>query len=172
MSQKETDALRRAGRDTGHSEFAERLVRALGEGMLALEALPRDDEFWRGWANDRATPLKLDAFATERLALDPTDRTARWALVALALARGANDGGMALLGPEIATDPAVVADALAIADWVGQEIGLDLVPDLRAACARADPDALKALARTEQGAAARTALRILRTPAPLPGGPC
>lgn len=74
--------------------------------MRAPEALPRDDELWRGWANDRATTLKPDAFASERLPLDPTDRAARWALVALALAHGANDGGMALLGPEAAADPA------------------------------------------------------------------
>ncbi|MFG2339808.1 hypothetical protein [Streptomyces yangpuensis] len=166
MSQKEIDALRRAGHDTGHCEFAERLVRALAEGMRALDALPRDDEFWRGWANDRATTLKLDVFATERLSRDPTDSTARWALVALALADGASDGGLALLGPAIAADPAVVADALAIADWVGQEIGLDLMPDVRAAGACADPDALEALARTEEGAAARAVLRVLRTPAP------
>ncbi|WP_046776799.1 hypothetical protein [Streptomyces yangpuensis] len=84
MSRKEIDALRRAGHDTGHSEFAERLVRALGENIRALEALPRDDEFRRGWA---------------------------------------------------------------------------------------DLYALEALARTGQGAAARAALRILRTPGPLPG-PC
>ncbi|MEU8776504.1 hypothetical protein [Streptomyces sp. NPDC048606] len=169
MSQNEVDALRQAGDDTGHREFAERMVRALSDGFQVLENLPRDDEFWRGWANDHVTVHKLDALAIERLARDPADRTARWTLVALALAHGANDGGLALLGPEIAADPTVVADALVIADWIGQEIGLDLTTELREACAWADRDALESLARTERGEAAQAALRVLEPQPPLSG---
>lgn len=168
MSQNEIDVLRRSGCDTGHPEFAERMVRALNDGLRVLEALPRDDVFWRGWANDHATIYKLGVLAAERLRHDPADRTARWTLVALALAGGANDGGLSLLGPEIAADPTIVADALVIADWVGQEIGLDLTAELREACAWADRDALESLARAEGGEAARAALRVLEPRAPLP----
>ncbi|MFK0016291.1 hypothetical protein [Streptomyces sp. NPDC091027] len=169
MSQNEVDALRQAGSDTGHREFAERMVRALSDGLQILEALPRDEDFWRGWANEHATVHKLGAHAADRLQRDPADRTARWALVALALARGASDGGLPLLGPEIAADPALVADALVIADWVGQELGLDLTPELREVCAWADRDTLKALAKTEGGDAARAALRVLEPRTPLSG---
>ncbi|MEU6212164.1 hypothetical protein ABZ891_19985 [Streptomyces sp. NPDC047023] len=161
MSRNEVDALRQAGADTGHREFAERMVRALREGLQALENLPGEDEFWRGWANDHVTVHKLGAFVTERLERDPADRMVRWALVALALARGASDGGLPLLGPVIAADSAVVADAFVIADWVGQEAGLDLTAELREACAWADRDALETLARTEAGEAAQAALRVL-----------
>lgn len=169
MSERQIDSLRRSGHDTGHAEFAERMVRALNDGLRVLDALPRDDVFWRGWANDRATIHKLGALAEERLRHDPSDRTARWTLVALALAFGANDGGLSLLGPEIAADPTVVADALVIADWVGQQIGLDLTDELRDACAWADRDALESLARAEGGDAARAALRVPAPRAPLPG---
>lgn len=43
--------------------------------------------------------------------------------MALALARGANDGGISFLGPGIASDPAVVADALVIADRATRHTG-------------------------------------------------
>ncbi|WP_331737838.1 hypothetical protein [Streptomyces sp. NBC_01276] len=171
MSQNEVDALRRSGYDTGHPEFAERMVWALNDGLRVLEALPRDDAFWHGWANGHATIYKLDVFTAERLKRDPADRTARWTLVALALARGANDGGLSLLGPDIAADPTTVADALVIADWVGKEIGLDLTPELREVCGWADRDALELLARAEAGEAARAALRVLGPGAPHSEGP-
>ncbi|MGW6982407.1 hypothetical protein ACWGE1_23705 [Streptomyces sp. NPDC054932] len=164
MSPHLADRLRQSGRDTGHAEFAERMVQALQDGLGALEALPRRDEFWRGWANDRATIHKLGVFAAGRLQRDASDRTARWTLVALALAHGANDGGLPLLGPEVAADPAVVADALVIADWVRQEIGFDLTTELREVCACADRAALESLARAERREAARAALRVLERP--------
>ncbi|MFG2753911.1 hypothetical protein [Streptomyces xanthophaeus] len=140
------------------------MVRALNDGLRVLEALPRDDMFWRGWANDHATIYKLDVFTAERLKRDPADQTARWTLGARA--RGANDGGLSLLGPDIAADPTVVADAFVIAGWVGKEIGLDLTPELREVCGWADRDALEALARAEAGEAARAAVRVLE-PGPL-----
>ncbi|CAM5677980.1 hypothetical protein SAVIM338S_07239 [Streptomyces avidinii] len=146
------------------------MVRALSDGLQALENLPRGDEFWRGWANDHAMAHKLNALVAERLQGDPADRNARWTLVALALAHGANDGGLPLLGPEIAADPTVVADALVIADWVGREIGLDLTAELREACAWADRSELEALARTEGGEAARAALAVLEPRTPLSKG--
>ncbi|WP_189819424.1 hypothetical protein [Streptomyces olivaceoviridis] len=152
---------RQAGRSTSHVEFAERMVRKLSEGLRALEALPRDDEFWHGWANDHATTHKLGAFAAELLDRDPTDPTARWALVALALAHGANGGGLSLPGPQIAGDPTAVADALVIADWVGQEIGFDLTAELREVCAWADLDRLESPARAEGGETAQAASRAL-----------
>ncbi|MGW4378349.1 hypothetical protein [Kitasatospora sp. NPDC004531] len=161
MTQAVIDSLRQSGSDTGHAEFAERMVRALSDGLSALEALPRDDEFWRGWANDRATIHKLDSYARAQSDRDPADRVARWAGVALALAGGTNDGGLSLLGPEIAADPAVVADALVIADWVARGIGFDLTRDLRAVFEWADRQALEDLARTDDGQAARTALHVL-----------
>ncbi|MFZ3492359.1 hypothetical protein ACODT5_03805 [Streptomyces sp. 5.8] len=167
MSQNEFDVLRQAGDSTGHREFAERMVRALSDGLQALEDLPRDDEFWQGWANGDITVHKLNALTSERLHRDPADRTARWTLVALALAHGANDGGLPLLGPEIAAYPTVVADALVIADWIGQEIGLDLTAELREACAWADRSELELLARTEGGEAARAALAVLEPRPPL-----
>ncbi|MFZ3474900.1 HEAT repeat domain-containing protein [Streptomyces sp. 4.24] len=169
MSQNQVDALRRSGSATGHPEFAERMVEALQEGFRVLEALPPEDAFWRGWANGHATVHKLGVLAEERLRRDPADRTARWTLVALALAHGANDGGLSLLGPAIADDPTVVADALVIADWAGQEIGLDLTAELREACGWADRSALESLGRAEGGEAARRALRVLVPPAALPG---
>ncbi|MFF3068935.1 hypothetical protein ACFVSN_02040 [Kitasatospora sp. NPDC057904] len=161
MRSPEIDRLRRSGSDTGHAEFAERMVRALNDGLSSLEELPRDDGFWRGWANGRVTAHKLQAYAGERLDRDPGDRVARWALVALALARGASDGGLSFLGPGVAGDPAAVADALVIADWVGPEIGLDLTRELRVVFGWADRQALEELARTGDGQAARTALRVL-----------
>ncbi|AWZ07249.1 hypothetical protein DRB96_24795 [Streptomyces sp. ICC1] len=169
MSQNQVDALRRAGSATGHPEFAERMVEALREGFRVLEALPPEDAFWRGWANGHATVHKLGVLAEERLRRDPADRTARWTLVALALAHGANDGGLSLLGPAIADDPTVVADALVIADWAGQEIGLDLTAELREACGWGDRNALESLGRVEGGEAARVALRVLEPLAALPG---
>ncbi|MFE4265409.1 hypothetical protein [Streptomyces sp. NPDC056883] len=171
MSQNEVDALRQAGNDTGHPEFAERMVRVLRDGLRVLEGLPRDDVFWGGWANHHATIHKLGVLAAERLQRDPADRTARWTLVALALARGSNDGGLSLLGPDIATDPTIVADALVIADWVGKEIGLDLTAELREACAWADRDALESLAQAEAGEPARAALRVLAPQDPHEQGP-
>ncbi|MFI5808497.1 hypothetical protein [Streptomyces sp. NPDC051561] len=169
MSQNEVGTLRRAGDDTGHREFAERMAGALSDGLQALENLTRDDEFWQGWANGDITVHKLNALAADRLQRDPADRTARWTLVALALAHGANDGGLPLLGPEITADPTVVADALVIADWIGQEIGLDLTDELRAVFARADRHALELLAQTEGGEAARAALAVLEQRTSLPG---
>ncbi|MER7846215.1 hypothetical protein ABTZ03_19940 [Kitasatospora sp. NPDC096077] len=61
MDQAESEHLRRSGADTGRAGFAERMVRALGDGLSALDALPRDDGFWRAWANDRVTVHKLHA---------------------------------------------------------------------------------------------------------------
>ncbi|WP_189925451.1 hypothetical protein [Kitasatospora xanthocidica] len=161
MTQAHIDQLRQSGSETGHVEFAERMVRALTDDLAALDALPRDDGFWRGWANDRATIGKLRDYATGRLDRDPSDRVARWALVALALGGGANDGGLSLLGPEIGADPTVVADAVVIADWVVRQIGLDATPELREACGHADRRTLEALARTDGGQAASIALRVL-----------
>lgn len=128
------ERLRESGDRTGYPELAARLVEALRGGLAELEAVPRDDPFWGGWANERATGTKLAEYARERLERDPADDAARWVLVALALAQGASDGGLPLLAPLIAEDRAVVADAFAIADWVGQEIGLDLTGELRAVC--------------------------------------
>lgn len=141
-------------------------MRALADGLTALDALPRGDTFWSGWANDHPTVHKLSDYAREQIRRDPMNRTARWALVALELAHGANDGGLSLLGPEIAADPAAVADAFVIADWVAQEIGFDLLPELRDACSWADPHALETLAQTDHGDAARRAIRTLQEQPP------
>ncbi|GHA14076.1 hypothetical protein GCM10010345_18240 [Streptomyces canarius] len=54
-----------------------------------------------------------------------------------------------------------MADALAIADWVGQEIGFDLTAELREVCARADLDRLESPAQAEGGDTAQAALRAL-----------
>ncbi|GAA1951137.1 hypothetical protein [Kitasatospora viridis] len=161
MLQTQLDQLRQSGADTGHTEFAARMVRALTEAATALAALPDDDGFWRDRPDRQVSPYNLHCHAAERLRRDPGDRAARWSMVALALALGANDGGLEHLGPEIAADPAVVADAVVIADWIWEQIGLDPTGDLRALCAQADRPALEALARTADGTAARTALRVL-----------
>lgn len=43
------------------------MMRAMGGGLSTLEALPRDDLFWCGRANDRVTVHKLQACAGDRL---------------------------------------------------------------------------------------------------------
>jgi hypothetical protein len=141
-----SQSLRQTAAATGHVPFGERMAAALQEGLSELDALPRDDVFWRGWSNHRATATKLHDYASKRLEQNPADRVARWALVALSLAYGANDGGLHPLGPEIAVDPTVVVDALVIADWIGQEFGFDLTSVLREVFARADRTALEELA--------------------------
>lgn len=160
MHHTEFVSLLRAGDEIGHRAFAERIVRALRAGMAVLDALPCDDPFWRGWGNDRVTMFTLAAYATARLERDPADRTA-WSLVALALAHGDNDGGLPLLGPEIAADASVTSGALVIADRIAQHIGFDLSFELREVCAQADRGALEALAGTVGGSAARRALHVL-----------
>lgn len=156
------DLLRRAGNDVGHPDLAERLVRALEDGVATLDALPRDDAFWIGWANTDATLFKLHDHASLRLAADPGDRPARWALIALALAHGGNDGGLPLLAPLVAADPAAAADAVAIAEWVWEEIGLNNAADLRAVLSAADRVALEDAARRDPAARElRIALSVL-----------
>ncbi|MBB4794460.1 hypothetical protein [Streptomyces nodosus] len=139
MIEELADRLRQCGEDTGHPEFAARMAHALEAVVADLQALPRDDA---------PTVLDLYRYVKERLARNPEDSAARWGLVALSLVHGANDGGLSLLGPEIAADPAIVADAVTIADWVFQEIGFDLTRELREACSYADRRALEAPART------------------------
>ncbi|KOG21267.1 MULTISPECIES: hypothetical protein [Streptomyces] len=161
MFEELADQLRQYGVDTGHQEFAARTARALEAVVADLQALPREDSFRRCWSNERATVIDLYRYVNERLVRNPQDSAARRALVALSLVHGANDGGLSLLGPEIAADPAIVADAVTIADWVFKEIGFDLTPELREACSHADRQALEALARTDNAGAARAALRVL-----------
>ncbi|WP_328489925.1 hypothetical protein [Streptomyces zaomyceticus] len=131
--------------------------------MTDLQTLPRDRTMRHCRSSEGTTVLDLYRYryVNERLARNPQDSTARWALIALSLVHGANDGGLSLIGPEIAADPATVADAITIADWVLQEISLDLARELREACSHADRQALEALARTDGGEAARAALKAL-----------
>ncbi|MFF7994722.1 hypothetical protein ACFZDG_33735 [Kitasatospora xanthocidica] len=161
MIQAHIDQLRQSGSETGHVEFAEHMVRALTDGLSALDAPPRDDGFWRGWADDQATIGKLRDDATGRLDRDPSGREARWALGVRELGGGANDGGLSFLGPEIGADPTVVTDAVVIADRVVRQIGLAVTQELREACGHADRRTLEALAHTDGGRAASIAPRVL-----------
>ncbi|MEW2355359.1 hypothetical protein [Spirillospora sp. NPDC029432] len=157
--------LRAAGDRVGEPRLADRLARALAGGAAELDALPREDPFWQGWANDLATLAKLGAYARRRLDRDRRDHAARWTLIALDLARGADDAGLPLIAPELAADVRRVADAVALARWVWEEIGIDTCPALRRALGRADRPALERLARRppgdRAGDAARTALLVL-----------
>ncbi|MEU7123463.1 hypothetical protein [Streptomyces zaomyceticus] len=155
------DLLRQYGEETGHPHFAARMASVLEATVTDLQTLPRDRTMRHCRSSEGATVLDLYRYVNERLARNPQDSTARWALIALSLVHGANDGGLSLIGPEIAADPATVADAITIADWVLQEIGLDLARELREACSHADRQALEALARTDGGEAARAALKAL-----------
>ncbi|MFG2839925.1 hypothetical protein ACGFZH_40075 [Streptomyces zaomyceticus] len=161
MIQELGDLLRQYGEETGNPHFGARMASVLEAAVTSLLALPRDHASRHCRSNDRAAVLDLYRYVNERLACNPQDTTARWALIALSLALGANDGGLSLIGPEIAADPAIVADVITIADWVLQEIGLDLTRELREACSHADRQALEALARTDGGEAARVALKAL-----------
>ncbi|MFD0852419.1 hypothetical protein ACFQ07_09310, partial [Actinomadura adrarensis] len=103
------ERVRTFGRRLGETEFAGDLEGALRDGLADLDALSRDDPFWRGWANEHVTVAKLTDHAAQRLAGDPGDRTARLCLIALRL--DANDAGLPLLAAEIAKDAEAVADA-------------------------------------------------------------
>ena len=155
--------VRLFGRRLGEDKFADRMVCAVREGLADLDALPREDPFWRGWANELVTVSKLRVFAEERLARNDGDRTARFALVALSL--NGNDGGLPLVAVEVARDVRAVADAVALARWVWVELGLDSRPALRQVLADVDGEELAALTARPRGEragdAARLAVRVL-----------
>jgi hypothetical protein len=158
------DSLRATAHEVGHPEIAERLVTTLRAALAALDALPRTDEFWAGWANDRPTIAKLSEYATGRLDHDPDDRLAGRALVALALSYGVNDGGLPYLTAEVAADAAVVGDAVIAAQWIWSQIGLDTTYELRRTLSAADRTVVERLARDRLGwtaVAARVALDVL-----------
>ncbi|OQS13953.1 hypothetical protein B0T36_17765 [Nocardia donostiensis] len=160
MSIRAVGNLRQSGQDAGCPVFAERMVQVLLDGLRSLDELPRDDPFWQG-TNHLTTVYKLQKYAQQRLEYTPEDHAARWALVAIDLAFGAIDGGLSWLGPLIADDVAVVDAAVIIANWVEELIGLDASDALRAACAWADSDRLRALARTDDGPAIHRILALL-----------
>lgn len=128
------ELLREAGREARCSDLTERLVVALGGGVRMLDEVPRDNPRRPG-TNGVVTLHKLHRHAVQRLEAAPADHAARWVLVAIDLACGANDGGLSWMGPLIAADPTVVDDAIAIANVVENLIGLDASEALREACA-------------------------------------
>ncbi|GAA2111160.1 hypothetical protein [Actinomadura alba] len=158
------DSLRATAHAVGHPDLAERLVSTLRAAMAALDALPRTDDFWAGWANDRPTITKLSEYAGARLDRDPDDFLAGRTLVALALSYGANDGGLPYLTAELAADAAAVGDAVIAAQWIWSEIGLDTTYELRRTLSAADRTVVERLTRDGQGwtaVAARIALDVL-----------
>ncbi|MBC6458008.1 hypothetical protein [Actinomadura sp. HBU206391] len=158
------DSLRAAANAVGHPDTADRLVTTLRAALAALDALPRTDEFWAGWANDRPTITKLWEYARYRLDRDPDDRLAGRTLVALALSYGANDGGLPHLTAEVTADATVVGDAVIAAQWIWSQIGIDTTYELRRTLSAADRAAVERLAREHQGwaaVAARIALDVL-----------
>ncbi|MBF6469613.1 hypothetical protein IU427_31255 [Nocardia beijingensis] len=160
VSIRAVDSLRQSGQEAGCPAFAERMVQVLLDGLRSLDELPRDDPFWQK-TNHVTTVYKLQKYAQQRLEHTPEDRAARWALVAIDLAFGANDGGLSWLGPMIADDVAVADAAVIIANWVAELIGPDASDALRAACAWADSNRLRALARTDYSPAIHRILALL-----------
>src|SRR5438045_2824610 len=63
--------------------FPSRAKRALLEGLLRLDRLPRDDPFWHN-SNRRATFFKLQDFNRRLVEQDPCDEQALWCQIALA----------------------------------------------------------------------------------------
>src|SRR3954452_8897397 len=65
--------------------------RAIIDGLLRLDRLPRTDPFWKTWANDRATMAKLQEYSSRLLDEEPADETALWLSAALRLFYCDND---------------------------------------------------------------------------------
>ncbi|MCP9624845.1 hypothetical protein FOH10_16135 [Nocardia otitidiscaviarum] len=154
------ESLKDTGREANCPEFTDRLASILIDGLRVLDSLPRDEPFWRG-TNAVATLYKLGNHAVERLEATPDDRTARWVLVASALAAGSSDGGLSWLGPLITADAVVVHDAVMIADIVQNLIGLNASEALRQACAGVDREELRRRAPADGDAASGRVLALL-----------
>ncbi|QBS38846.1 hypothetical protein [Nocardia sp. CS682] len=153
------ESLNETGRAAECPQFTDRLVAALLDGLRALDALPRNDPFWRS-TNGIATLTKVRNHAAQRLRAAPEDGAARWVLVAAEVAVGGDDGGLAWLGPLIAADAALVDDAVTIADILENLIGSDASQALRLACSGVDREQLRHIARTEGNAAAQRVLAL------------
>ncbi len=69
----------------GRSDVFERARRAILDGLLRLDSLPRSDPLWRPWANDRATLAKLGDYLHRWRQESPADPDAIWLAAALHL---------------------------------------------------------------------------------------
>ncbi|MFI9402737.1 hypothetical protein [Nocardia sp. NPDC052316] len=154
------ESLQETGRVAECSAFTDRLVSALLDGLRELDALPRDDPFWRS-TNGIATFAKVRKHFARRLHTTPEDSAARWVLVAAELAVGSNDGGLSWLGPLITADAGLVVDAVTIADILERLLGLDAAQALRRACTGVDREQLRRIACAEGNAAAQRVLALI-----------
>jgi hypothetical protein len=144
--------LKRAGGVFEDDALIDRVNRSLQSTWSSLESLPRNDEFWAG-TNQRATRYKVEDFARRCVSRNPSDETARWALVGLSMQAG-SFSGLHVLAEQAAMRDGAVFDLIAVAEWVWLEVGLDPGPDLEQALRRAGPALLKRLAQPSGGRAA------------------
>jgi hypothetical protein len=121
----------------------DRVNRVLRSIWARLESLPGYDAFWSG-ANHRKTWFKVEDFAYRCVDRDPSDETARWALVGLSMRAGVFDG-VQLLAEDAAARDETVYDLIAVAEWVWLEVGVDPGPDFERALLRAGSPVLRRL---------------------------
>ncbi|WP_238011887.1 hypothetical protein KZZ52_13695 [Dactylosporangium sp. AC04546] len=100
--------LARAGGVFEDDALIDRVNRALRRMWSRLESLPRSDAFWSR-TNHRTTWYKVENFAHRCVDRNPSDETARWALVGLSMHAG-SFGGLQLLADEAATRDEAVYD--------------------------------------------------------------
>ncbi|MEV0809740.1 hypothetical protein [Micromonospora sp. NPDC050200] len=152
-------SLERAGGVFEDDALIDQVNRALRSMWSRLESLSRSDEFWSG-TNHHATRYKVEDFAGRCVSRNPSDETARWALVGLSMQAG-SFSGLHLLAEEAPTRDGAVFDLIAVAEWVWLEVGLDPGADLERALLRADPAVLKRLAEPPGGRVGRAAAAAL-----------
>jgi hypothetical protein len=144
--------LERAGGVFEDDALIDRVNRALQSMWSRLESLPRNDEFWDG-TNQRVTRSKVEDFARRCVSQNPSDDTARWALVGFCMQAG-SFSGLHVLAENAATRDGALFDLIAVAEWVWLEVGVDPGPDLERAVRRAGPALLDRLTQPSGGRAA------------------
>ncbi|GAA4251162.1 hypothetical protein GCM10022255_042670 [Dactylosporangium darangshiense] len=124
----------------------DQLNRALWSMWSRLERLPRSDVFW-SHTNHRTTWCKVEDFARRCVDRNPSDETARWALVGLSMHAG-SFGGLQLFAEDAAARDEAVHDLIAVAEWVWLEVGVDPGTCLEQALLRVGPPALRLLTQS------------------------
>jgi hypothetical protein len=92
--------LARAGGVFEDDALIDQVNRALQSMWSRLEWLPRSDAFW-SHTNHRTTWYKVEDFAHRCVDRNPSDETARWALVGLSMHAG-SFGGLQFLAEDAA----------------------------------------------------------------------
>jgi hypothetical protein len=97
--------------------LAERIKESLVRGMRRLNALPAGDAFWKD-SNGAPTLAKMQVYCGRRLAKNPDDDEARWALYAYDVCLFAPHFGAPHLEPIVVKDLRQIRWLVQACDWV------------------------------------------------------